>query len=200
MIGLVGGIGAGKSTAAGELARLGCAVIDGDTIGHQLLAEPAVRRRLRDRWGEGIFRPDGAVDRARLGGIVFADARELEAMNAILHPLIRRRIAQAIDRAQADPAVAAVVVDAAVLLEAGWDRLCTHLVFIEADEASRVRRATAARGWSEAAWRVREKSQISLDKKRRRCHYSIANSSSVSHLNEQIRGAFQEIIRTAEGS
>jgi dephospho-CoA kinase len=201
VIGLVGGIGAGKSTAAAQLARLGCAVIDGDAIGHRLLGEPAVRRRLRERWGEGILRPDGAVDRGRLGAIVFADARELAALGAILHPLIRGGIAEATDRAQADPAVTAVVIDAAVLLEAGWDQLCTHLVFIEADETRRVQRATAARGWEKAAWSAREKSQISLDKKRRRCHYVIANNSSVSHLSEQIRGVFREIIRTAaEGS
>lgn len=198
VIGLVGGIGAGKSTAAAELARLGCAVIDGDAISHQLLAEPTVRRRLRERWGEGIFRSDGAVDRARLGGIVFAEPAELEALEAILHPLIRRRIAEAIDRAQADPAVAAAVVDAAVLLEAGWDDLCTHLIFIDAAPTARAQRATVARGWDQATWSAREKSQISLDKKRHRCHDAIANSSSVSHLNEQIRGIFWEIIRTAE--
>jgi dephospho-CoA kinase len=200
VIGLVGGIGAGKSTAAAEFAHLGCAVIDGDAIGHQLLAEPTVRRRLRERWGKGIFRPDGAVDRARLGKIVFGDGDQRRALEGILHPLIRRRIADAVGRAQADPAVAAAVVDAAVLLEAGWDDLCTHLVFIDADEPTRAGRATAARGWDRPTWSAREKSQISLDKKRRRCHYTIANSSSVSHLSEQIRGIFREVFRTAEGS
>jgi dephospho-CoA kinase len=202
VIGLVGGIGAGKSTAAAALARLGCAVIDGDAIGHRLLDSPAVRDRLRQRWGEGIFRPDGAVDRGRLGAIVFADGseRERKALEGILHPLIRSGIADAITRAQADAAVTAVVVDAAVLLEAGWDDLCTHLVFIEADQTTRARRATAARGWDRPTWSAREKSQISLDKKRRRCDYAIANSSSVPHLNEQIRGIFREILRTADGS
>jgi dephospho-CoA kinase len=200
VIGLVGGIGAGKSTAAAALAHLGCAVIDGDAIGHQLLAEPTVRRRLRERWGKGIFRPDGAVDRARLGAIVFADTDERQALEGILHPLIRRRITDAVGRAQVDPAVPAAVVDAAVLLEAGWDDLCTHLVFIDADEPTRARRATAARGWDPATWSAREESQISLDKKRRRCHYAVANSSNVPHLNEQIRDIFREIFRTAEGS
>jgi dephospho-CoA kinase len=200
VLGLVGGIGAGKSTVAAELGRLGCAVIDGDAIGHQLLAEPAVRRRLRERWGEGIFRPDGTVDRQRLGQIVFADRRELEAINAILHPRIRRRIAEAIDRAQADPATPAVVVDAAVLLEAGWQDLCTALVFVEADERTRARRLAEGRGWDAAARAMREKLQISLDKKRRKCHYSIVNRSSVSHLSEQIRSLFRDIIRSAERS
>jgi dephospho-CoA kinase len=194
VIGLVGGIGAGKSTVAAELGKLGCAVIDGDAIGHQLLAEPAVRRQLRERWGESIFRPEGAVDRQRLGEIVFADRRELEALQAILHPRIRRRIAEAIDRAQADPAPPAVVIDAAILLEAGWDDLCTHLVFVEADEPIRARRVAQGRRWDDATRQGREKMQISLDKKRRRCHYAIINSSSVSRLNDQIRKLFRDIM------
>ena len=68
MIGLVGGIGAGKSTAAAELARLGCAVIDADAIGHQLLAEPAVRRRLRERWGKASSGPTGRSTAADWAG------------------------------------------------------------------------------------------------------------------------------------
>lgn len=198
VIGLIGGIGAGKSTAAAELGRLGCAIIDADAIGHQLLADPAIVGRLRERWGEKVFGPDGTVDRARLGEIVFAEPEELAALNAIVHPRIRRRMAEAIGQAQADPAVAGAVVDAAVLLEAGWDDLCTHLVFIEADPASRVQRVAAGRGWDQQRWREREKSQISLDKKRAECDYYVANSSSVSHLNEQIRGIFRDLIRTAE--
>ncbi len=200
VIGLVGGIGAGKTTVAAELGRLGCAVVDGDAIGHQLLAEPTVRRRLRERWGGSIFRPDGTVNRQRLGGIVFDDPRELKALNAILHPRIRRRITEAIDRAQADPATPAVVINAAVLLEAGWDDLCTSLVFVEADEQTRAHRLAQGRGWDAAARQAREKSQISLDKKRRKCHYSIVNSSSVSHLNEQIRSLFRDLVRAAERS
>jgi len=194
VIGLVGGIGAGKSTVAAEMGKLGCAVIDGDAIGHQLLAEPAVRRQLRERWGEGIFRPDGSVDRQRLGETVFADRRELEALQAILHPRIRRQIAEAVDRAQADPAAQAAVIDAAVLLEAGWDELCTHLVFVEADEPTRASRLAQGRGWDDATRQGREKMQISLDKKRRRCHYAIVNSSSVSRLNDQIRKLFRDIM------
>ena len=71
VIGLVGGFGAGKSTAAAEFVALGCELIDGDAIGYELLGDREVTQQLRDRWGKKIFRPDGSVDRKALGDIVF---------------------------------------------------------------------------------------------------------------------------------
>ena len=190
VIGIVGGIGAGKSTVAAELVKLGCARIDADAIGHALLADPAVQRQIRRRWGEGVFDPQGRVDRRALGETVFADAAQLQALGAILHPRMRRRMEQQIARAQADPRVAAVVVDAAVLFEAGWDDLCTHRVFVRAPRAQRARRVRAQRGWDAPAWRRREKMQISLDKKAAKSDYIINNSSSLSCLHEQVRSIF----------
>jgi len=196
VIGLVGGIGAGKSTAAGEFAKLGCALIDADAIGRELLATPRVRDELGRRWGGRIFQPDGGVDRKSLGRIVFEDPDELEALNGIMWPLIRRRIEQQLARARGDSTVPAVVLDAAIMLEAGWDELCTHLLFVDAPERVRASRA-AERGWHERTWRRREKSQISLDSKARRCYASVDNSSSVSHLRKQVRQVFNRIVRTA---
>jgi dephospho-CoA kinase len=193
VIGIVGGIGAGKSTVAAELARLGCARIDADAIGHELLADPDVRRQIRRRWGEGVFGPEGAVDRRALGQIVFADAAELRALGAILHPRIRHRMEEQIARAQADRRVRGVVVDAAVLFEAGWDDLCTHRIFVRAPQAERARRARRQRGWDASAWRRREKMQISLDKKAAKSDYTVDNSSSLSHLHEQVRSLFHLI-------
>ncbi len=200
VIGLVGGIGAGKSTVAAELGRLGCAVIDADAIGHDVLDEPSVRQRVRERWGDGVFAPDGAVDRRRLGKEVFADRGQLAELTAITHPLISRRIVERIAAAGDDPAAAAVVLDAAVLLEAGLEGLCTHLVYVDADDETRFKRVADGRGWDRAAWLAREKAQISLDKKRERCQYYVDNSSSVSHLGKHVRGIFREIIRAAERS
>ena len=178
---------------AAALARLGCRVVDADLIGHQLLAAPAVRRQLRRRWGAGVFAADGQVDRKALAAIVFADAAELEALNRILHPRIRRGMKRQIAQAVQNPAVRAVVVDAAVLLEAGWDKLCTHLVFVWAPTEVRARRVAEARGWSRRHWRQREKSQISLDSKRARCHYVLENCSDASLLAEQTRQLLHEL-------
>ena len=132
VIGIVGGIGAGKSTAAGQFAALGCRLVDADRIGHELLAEPDVQAEIRRRWGDAAFAPGGQVSREALAELVFDSPAELDALNAILHPRIRRRMEQAIAEAQADASAAGVVLDAAVMFEAGWDDLCTHRVFVGA--------------------------------------------------------------------
>jgi len=198
VIGLVGGIGAGKSTVAGELARLGCALVDADAIGHELLSDPQVAGALRQRWGEAIFCDDGGVDRASLGKIAFGDPAELSALNSILHPAIGEKMAESIRRGLADASVPGVVVDAAVLFEAGWNDMCTHVVFVDAPDELRFDRAHRDRGWNKKMWTRREKSQISLDKKRRLCDYSIGNSSSVSYLREQVRELYLRFIHVMD--
>jgi len=194
----VGGIGAGKSTVAAEMVRMGGRLIDADKIGHEVLGDPEVCCEIRRRWGEGVFAPDGRVARQALGRAVFSDRRELEALCRITHPLIRRGIQRQIAEAAGDPAVKLIVLDAAVLFEAGWDDLCTHVVLVDAPDEVRARRAAAQRGWDRAAWRGREIMQISLDKKRRKCDYTVDNRSSVSCLQEQTRQLLQKILGPAE--
>jgi len=200
VIGVVGGVGAGKSTAAAELARLGCALIDADQIGHELLADESVRRQLRKRWGGRIFDDGGCVDRKALGRIVFSDPDELAALNAVVHPRIRRRMAEQIADARARRDVPAVVVDAAVLFEAGWNDLCTHLVFVDCPPDQRLRRVRAGRQWDEETWRQRERSQDFLDTKRQMCEDTIDGSSDVSHLVEQLRKLFHRIVIASDRS
>jgi dephospho-CoA kinase len=196
VIGLVGGVCSGKSTASAEFAALGCRVIDADAAGHALLREDAVRQAIRARWGDGVFGADGQVSRSALGKLVFADAAEMAALNAIMHPPMRREFQRQITAALADPAVPAVVLDAAVLFEAGWNDLCTCVVFVEASLAEREARA-AGRGWDAAALASREKMQIPLDKKRAKCDYLLQNSSGVSRLREQVRTLCPRILHAA---
>lgn len=196
VIGLVGGVGSGKSTAAAELASLGCVVIDADAIGHDLLANADVRDAIRRRWGEAVFDSHGGVDRRALAKAVFNCRTELQALNEITWPRIGREIARRIALGLSDPSVAAVVLDAAVMCEAGWDRMCTHLVYVDAPARQRADRA-AKRGLGRRAWEKREKMQISLDSKRAKCYCTVDNSSSAYHLREQIRRAFQRIVHQA---
>lgn len=197
VIGLLGGVGSGKSTVADELARLGCVVVDADAIGHDVLCEPEVREDIGRRWGEGVMTSEGRVDRAALGRAVFADESQIQELNRLLHPRIRARAEKQIDRALGDTATPAVVLDAPVLLEAGWDDLCTACVFVDSPEQQRRRRVAESRGWDEQTWRRREKMQIPLDKKANRCQYKVENSSSVSHLRKQAHVLFQEIVGSA---
>ena len=198
VIGIVGGIGAGKSSVAAEFVRLGCTLVDGDAIGHALLSEADIRRQLLRRWGRGILNAGGSVNREALGHMVFEDSAGLAELNRIMHPCIRRRMTEQIRLAQADPDARAIVLDAAVLFEAHWEDLCTHTIFVSAPDSERLRRAQEARGWDEKRVLAREKSQISLDKKGRRCDYTIDNSSSVSYLREQVRKLFHEIVHAAD--
>lgn len=194
-IGLLGGVGAGKSTVAAAFARIGCAVIDGDIIGHELLRTAVVKRLVRNRWGANVFDGSGAVDRAALAARVFADPAELAHLNGILHPRIRRRMWSMVRQARAG--VPAVVIDAAVLMEAGWDDLCDVCVFVKAGGRLRQSRVRS-RGWSARQWRQREKSQISLDKKAARCEYTVVNGSSIPLLRAQVRQILRKILSNAE--
>lgn len=197
VIGLVGGVSAGKSAAAAEFAALGCALIDADAIARELIELPEVRDELKRRWGRSILRPDGDVDREALGRIVFDEADELNALNEIMQGRIRTRIEEQIGEARRAGDVQAIVLDAAILFEAGWNELCTHVLFVSAPDELRMRRSEG-RGLSTEDWSKREKSQISLDRKAGRCYAVLDNSSSVSYLREQVRRMFCEMVHGAD--
>jgi dephospho-CoA kinase len=186
VIGIVGGIGSGKTTAAREFTKHCGFVIDCDVVGHELLGDDTVCRELREHWGESIFADDGSVDRDILGKIVFDSKNQLDALNAILHPRIAARIAELIATAQADPKIIMIAIDAAVLFEAGWDKFCTHTIFVKAPLSQRVKRVTETRGWSKQTLLQRESSQFSLDSKAAKCSHTVDNCSTESHLKEQI--------------
>ncbi len=138
VIGLIGGIGSGKSLVSRQLEGFGAAVIDADAVGHALLGVPEIRAQIVEQFGRGVLEGpdadsymDSRIDRRALGKIVFADPAARRALEAILHPLMRGRFLEEIDRAVHGGAAGLVVLDAAILLEAGWDDLCDRIVFID---------------------------------------------------------------------
>jgi dephospho-CoA kinase len=194
VVGIVGGVGSGKSTVAEEFERLGGYRIDCDKLGHALLTDDDVKFEIRSVWGSAVFDETGEVSRQALGKIVFQDAEQLESLERILHPRIREGILRGVTAARKTNCPV-VVVDAAVLFEAGWDDLCTQIVFVDAPEDNRLHRVKTKRGWDAETLRRREARQIPLDKKAKRCHHSIRNHSSVSHLKEQVCRLFHHITR-----
>src|SRR5262249_23016372 len=122
VVGLIGGIGSGKSLVAELLARHGARVISGDRLGHEALCQPAVKEELVRRWGPQILADNGQINRRRVAEIVFADPHERKALEAMSFPWIERRIGEEIEAVHRDPEVCLIVLDAAIMLEAGWDR------------------------------------------------------------------------------
>ena len=192
VIGLLGGIAAGKTTVARMLADLGARVVSADAIAHAVLAEPGVRDRIVARWGPGVLDPAGSVDRGWLARRVFADPAELAALEAITHPAIlaemRRRLAEA--RAERPPAI---VVDAPLLVEAAQDDLCDVLIFVECAQELRLARA-AERGWDPAELLRRERHQWPLDAKRARARFVIDTGVPIETTLRQVQKLWPGIL------
>jgi dephospho-CoA kinase len=188
IIGLLGGIASGKSLVARQFCELGAGLLDGDRAGHEVLRLPEVKQLVRERWGQSVFAADGEVDRKALGRIVFdasSEGRsELEYLEKITHSRIGRRLRQQTADLAAQGRAAAVL-DAPVMLKAGWDAFCDHIVFVEAPEE--VRRARAlARGWSQEDIARRESVQEPLEVKRARAEFVIDNSGTPEQTRKQV--------------
>jgi dephospho-CoA kinase len=186
VIGLVGGMGSGKSQMAAELSRRGGRVISGDRLGHEALRQPDTRARIVERWGRGILDDREEIDRRKLGTIVFADAAQRRELEALVFPWIERGIQREIAQAQADPEVALIVLDAAIMIEAGWNKFCNRIVFVDAPQDIRWRRLAGQRGLSAKEVEMREAAQLSLAEKASRADDVIDNSGSSEQLARQV--------------
>lgn len=186
IIGLAGGIGAGKSMVAGILADLGVGVVDSDAISRGLLADAVVVERLTDWWGDSVLDAQGRVDRGRVGDMVFSDSARRERLEQLLHPLVAREREESIKQLQADPAVRAIVFDSPLLFETGLDRACDVVWFVEAERVVRTGRVATSRNWTPEELGRREKLQKPLDSKRARADYTIVNNSGIDDLRPQV--------------
>lgn len=192
-IGILGGIGSGKSTVAQAFGALGCAVIDADALAHGVLDEPAVVAAVRERFGRDVLNALGRVDRSRLAERVFAQTEHTAFLNGLIHPRVLRVCEELIDRYQIDPAAAAIVLDMPLLLEVGWEKKCDILVFVDCDWEKRLERTLKKGKLDENQLKKREKFQISLDKKKQIAHYRVYNNSDESDSTEQVAQLFSSI-------
>jgi dephospho-CoA kinase len=154
-IGLTGPIGCGKSTIAGWLGELGAVVVDADLIAREVVepGEPAFEAVVR-RFGESVVRPDGSLDRAGLGRVVFADPAALADLERIVHPAVRPRIADAVGAAER-AAAPAVVIEAIKLVEAGYAAECDEVwLVVCAADVQRVRLHERGASPSDAEQRI----------------------------------------------
>lgn len=194
VIGIVGGVASGKSLVAGQFERLGALSLDADAAAHRVLREPAVIQAIRERWGDGVLDGEGQVVRSRVASIVFGPPPEgpieLAFLEQLTHPRIGAILQQQIESAR-QQGKSAVVLDAAVMCKAGWDRLCDRVLFVEADAAERERRARS-RGWSDNERRVREAAQTPLSEKLALATDVVVNSGTSEQTRQQIEQLWQD--------
>jgi dephospho-CoA kinase len=196
IIGVVGGIGSGKSAVARVFESLGAAVIDSDRLNHEQLAAPDVVAQLRAWWGSRVCDKAGGIDRKAVAGIVFDDPAALAALQDLVYPRIARRRDELIARYRADPAVRAIVLDTPKLFEAGLERICDAVVFVDAPRARRLERVYRSRGWTEAELDRRENLLDPLDKKQARADYTVVNDSDIDELRPSIERILSTIIES----
>jgi dephospho-CoA kinase len=186
IVGLAGGIGAGKSLIADRLRAWGALVVDADRTGHEVLGEPSVRETLIKTFGAGIAGEDGTIDRKRLAAVVFSDPEQRRSLEAIVHPAMMERFQSLIQQGLEDDSVPLIVLDAAILMEVGWDRVCDTIIYVDAPRSTRLARVQQNRGWDESELARRESAQWSVERKRDRAHIVIDNSRDAAHALAQV--------------
>lgn len=195
VIGVVGGIGSGKSSVSRALAeRRSVVIIDADKIGHQLLHDPHVEQQLKQEFGSDIFDADGNVSRPALAKVVFGQTgqhtKNRETLNSILHPRIRIEVRKRISEAEADDNIEAVILDAALMLETGWSENCDTIAYIDVPEEARKRRCIENRGWTAEEFEKREANQFDTNKKKSLSNHIIDNSGTLEDAGK----AFEEVL------
>jgi dephospho-CoA kinase len=200
VIGIIGGIAGGKTWVAQALGRWGAAVIEADRLGHAVLETAEVKRQLRQRWGEGVFGPDGQVDRAAVARRVFAPPpsgpEELAFLEGLTHPRIATRIRRRLGQLRKQGDVRVAVLDAPLLLKAGWDAFCDLLLFVEVPSDVREQRARE-RGWTRQEFQARQAAQTPLDLVRRRADVTIDNAGPPDRTLEQLETVWRSVVEMA---
>jgi len=194
VIGLTGGIGSGKSTVARMLAELGADVIDTDKVGHEVY-RPGTEgfRQVVDAFGLDVVAGDGTIDRRALAARVFADPEALRRLNAIVHPLIGLAVRDWLVRMQDAPEKTPIVVEAPVLMEAGWRFFDEVWVVIVAPETA-VARVTASRDMTADEVRRRIDAQLSNEARVKLADRVFENDGTLEELRGQVEAAWRTLV------
>ncbi len=196
LVGLVGGVGAGKSSVVRNVKSLQLHFIDADRIGHEQLTVKKIKDQIVKTFGTQVLDSSGDISRPNLAAQVFGDSSDKQEkrqqLNTIVHPAIRSEICRQINSAPQD--AEAIILDAALLLEAGWADECNAVIFIDTSLEQRRKRVAETRGWSAQEHHRRESSQLSLEEKRRRSDFCVDNSGDISVAAHQMEQALMKII------
>jgi dephospho-CoA kinase len=196
-IGLTGGIGSGKSEVARLLSSYGALVIDADALAREAVAPgtPGLAR-VAEEFGREVLRPDGSLDRARLGSVVFADPERLAALNAIVHPYVGRRSAELMAQAPED---AVVVYDVPLLVENHLESAYDVVVVVDASAGTQLARLVEQRGMTVSDARARMAAQATREQRRAVADVVIDNDGDLATLQGQVRRLWEDLRGRARG-
>jgi dephospho-CoA kinase len=200
VIGIVGGIGSGKSLVAGMFGQLGCKVICSDEAAHRALQDAAIKSRIIAEFGTDILGDQHEIDRSRLGKLVFSDAAKRASLNAIVHPYVAEYRLKCLQEYRRDSQIKGVVLDSPLLAETGLYQRCHAVVYVHCEANERYSRVQKNRGWSLAEWQKREAAQWSLDKKLEISHYVVSNEAEAPHTAAQVNWVLACITRDFQRS
>lgn len=195
LVGLTGGIGAGKSEVSRRLAGHGAVVVDADAIAREVVepGTPGLAAVVKE-FGEDVLLPGGALDREKLGSIVFADEDRRAALNAIVHPLVGERMQELVEQAPQD---AIVVYDVPLLAENDLAGMYQVVVVVDTPVEQQLDRLTGRRGMTEEAARARIAAQATREQRRAVATDIIDNTGTLEHLAEQVDRLWSELTRRA---
>lgn len=194
VIGLTGGIACGKSTVSKMLADLGAAVIDVDMIARKVMKKGTpVWQRVKETFGDEYLLPDGEIDRKKLGELVFSNPEALKNLNSITHPTIQREVLSEIERLKTKGGYKAIVVDAALLIEAGWCDMVNEVWLVVVDKETQIGRLMRRNGLTRQQALNRINSQMDQEAKMRYADRIIDNSHGLEHTRKQVERLWAEL-------
>ncbi len=195
LVGLTGGIATGKSTVSAMFAHLGAKVVDADLLAREVVmpGQPAHAQIVRE-FGPDVLQEDGALDRKRLGALVFADAQKRKRLEEITHPAIRVRQQRILSVYEEEAFEGIVIWDAALLVESGGAKGMDRVVVVTAHPAAELRRLVERDGFSEEEARGRMASQMPLAEKVKVADYVIDNSGSRAETERRVREVYRALL------
>ncbi len=187
-IGLTGGVATGKSTVSNILRNLGAVIIDADVIAREVVAKGSpCLDKIAAYFGNDVLLEDGSLDRKKLGDMVFADKAKLERLNAIVHPAIIDRVAECLGVLDKKQGSITAVIDAAILIETGLDRMVDCIWLVWADRETQLERLIARDGISREKAQNIIRSQMPMEDKVKFADVIIDNIGSMENLEARVR-------------
>jgi len=195
VIGLTGSIGTGKSEVTRVLQELGAEVINADQVGHEAYTPHTDSwNAVVDAFGQDILQPDGEIDRRKLGAIVFADSGQMAKLNEIMHPRMADMVAEKIEQMRSR-GVQVVVVEAALMFEAGWETLVDEVWATDSPLEMVFQRLMSRNGLDEAEVRKRLGSQMDIQERLDRSGVVVENSGDVLALEATVKTLWESRIK-----